>query len=83
MLSREAIKLLWSTEKNVDKDKDGKDIPKLKSVEVVLMHCNRVTNSYEQASKVLFTFLPTKQFGLLITISPHLLTMVKTTNTEF
>ena len=83
MLSREAIKLLWSTEKNVDKDKDGKDVPKLKSVEVVLMHCNLVTNSYEQASKVLFTFSPTKQFGLLITISPHLLTMVKTTNTEF
>ena len=83
MLSPEAIKLLWSTEKNVDKDKDGKDVPKLESVEVVLMHCNLVNNSYEEASKVLFTFLPYKQFGLLITISPHLLTMVKTTNTEF
>ena len=39
-------------------------------------------NSYQQASKVLFTFVPNKQFGQLITISPHLLTMLKTTNAE-
>ena len=56
---------------------------KLESVEVVLMHCNLVSNSYQQASKVLFTFVPNKQFGQLITISPHLLTMLKTTNAEF
>ena len=47
------------------------------------MHCNLVNNSYQQASKVLFTFVPNKQFGQLITISPHLLTMIKTTNAEF
>ena len=56
---------------------------KPKSVEVVLMHCNLVNNSYQQASKVLFTFVPNKQFGQLITISPHLLTLLKTTNSEF
>ena len=56
---------------------------KPKSVEVVLMHCNLVNNSYQQAFKVLFTFVPNKQFGQLITISPHLLTMLKTTNSEF
>ena len=42
--------------------------------------CN---NSYQQGPKVSFTFVPNKQFGQLITISPHLLTMLKTTNTEF
>ena len=47
------------------------------------MHYNLVNNSYQQASKVLFTFVPNKQFGQLITISPHLLTMLKTTNPEF
>ena len=47
------------------------------------MHCNLVNNSYQQASKVLFTFVPNKQFGQLITISPHLLRMLKTTNAEF
>ena len=63
--------------------KSGEDVPKLESVEVLLMHCNLVNNSYQQASKVLFTFVPDKQFGQLITISPHLLTVLKTTNTEF
>ena len=47
------------------------------------MHCNLVNNSYQQASKVLYTFVPNKQFGQLITILPHLLTMLKTLNTEF
>ena len=56
---------------------------KPESVEVVLVHCNLVNNSYQQSSKVLLTFLPNKQFGQLITISSHLLTMLKTTNSEF
>ena len=69
--------------KDVDKDKDVEDVPKIASAEVVLVHCNLVNISYQQASKVLFTFVPKKQFGQLITISPHLLTMLKTTNAEF
>ena len=77
------MKLLGSAEKDVDKDKDGEDVPKLEFVEVVLVHCNLVNNTYQQASKVLFTFVPNKQFGQLITISPHILTMLKTTNAEF
>ena len=77
------MKLLGSTKKDVDKDKDGEDVPKLESAEVVLVYCNLVNNSYEPASKVLFTFVPNKQFGQLITISPHVLTMLKTTNSEF
>ena len=56
---------------------------KLEFVEVVLVHCNLVNNSCQQSSKVLLTFLPNKQFGQLITISSHLLTMLKTTNSEF
>ena len=31
----------------------------------------------------MFTFVPNKQFGQLITILPHLLTMLKTTSAEF
>ena len=52
-------------------------------VEVVLVHFNLVNNSYRQASKVLFTFVPNQQFGQLITILPHLLRILKTTNSEF
>ena len=77
------MKLLGSAEKDVDKDKDGEDVPKLESVEVVLVHCNLVNNSYQQASKVLLSFVPNEQFGQLITISPHSLSMLKTTNKEF
>ena len=57
-------------------------MPKLESVEVVLMHCNLVNNNYQEASKMLFAFVPNKQFGQLITIAPYSLTMLNTTNTE-
>ena len=77
------MKLLGSTKKDVDKDKDGENVPKLESAEVILAHCNLADNSYQKAFKVLFTFVTNKQFGQLITILPHLLTMLKTTSAEF
>ena len=72
------MKPLGSTKKDVDQDKDGGDVPK-----AVLVHCNLVNNNYQQASQVLFTFVPNKQFGQLINISSHSLTMLGTANTEF
>ena len=51
------MKLLGSTKKVVDKDKNGENVPKLESVEVVLVHCNLVKNDYQNASKVLFSFV--------------------------
>ena len=77
------MKLLGNTKEDVDKDKDGGHVAKLESVEVVLMHCNLVKNDYQQTSKVLFTFVPNKQYGQLINISPHSLTMINTVNTDF
>ena len=77
------MKLLGSAKKDVDKNKDGEDVPKLESVEFVLVHCNIANNTYQKASKVIFTFVPSEQFGQLITISPHLLTMLKTNSAEF
>ena len=77
------MELLGSTKKYVDQDKAGEDITKLESVEVVLVNCNLVNNNYQHLSKVLFTFVPNKQFGQLINISPHSLTMLSTANTEF
>ena len=43
------MKLLGSTKNDVDKDKDGKNVLKLESVGVVLVHCNIVNNNYQQA----------------------------------
>ena len=69
--------------KDVDKDKNDKNIQKLESVEVVSVHCNLIKNDYQHASNVLFTFVPNKQFGQLINILPYSLTMMNTVNTEF
>ena len=77
------MKLLGSTKKVVDKNKNGENVPKLESVEVVLVHCNLVKNDYQRASKVLFTFVPNKKFGQLLNFSPHFFTMMNAINTEF
>ena len=58
-----------------------KIVPKLESVEVVLVHCVLVKN--EHTSKVLFIFVPNKQFCQLINLSPHFLTTMTKVNTEF
>ena len=83
MLTPKTIKLLGSTNKVADKDKSGENVPKLKIVEAVLVHCNLVKNDYQHASKALFSFAPNKQFGQLLNISPRTFTMVNTVNTEF
>ena len=77
------MKLLGSTHKVVDKNKNGENVTKLESVEVVLVHCNLVKNDYQHASKVLFTFVQNKKFGNLLNISPHVFTIMNTINTEF
>ena len=77
------MQLLGSSKKVIDKSKDGEIVPRLETAEVVLVHCNLVNNNYQQASEVLFTFVPNKQFGQLITISPHSPTLLKTTNVKF
>ena len=83
LLTEEAMQLLGSSNKDIDKNKDGEIVPRLETVEVVLVHCSLVKNNYQQKSKVLFTFVPNKQFGQLITITPYSLTMLKATNAEF
>ena len=81
--SSKTMKLLGSSKNDVDQDNDGEDIPKLESVKVALVHFNRANNNYQQASKVLFTFDPNKEFGQLNNILSHSLIMLSTINTEF
>ena len=78
LLSKETMKLLGSTKDIIDADKRSENVPRLENVEVVLY----IDNSYQQASRVLFTFVPTKQYGQLICISPKSLIFLKTMNTE-
>ena len=83
LLTSKAIKLFGSKKKIVDKNKSGENVTKLESVEVLLVYCNLVKSYYQHASKVLFSFVPFKQFGQLLNISPHVFTMMNTINTEF
>ena len=77
------MRLLGSSSDTIDGDKNSELVPKLESVDLVLVHCNVVNNSYQQPSKILFTFVPNKKYGQLITILPETLIMLKTVNTEF
>ena len=74
------MQLLGSSKKDINQNKNGEIVPRLETAEFVLVHCNLVNNNYQQASKVLFTFVPNKKFGQLITITPHSPTTLKTTN---
>ena len=81
LLTPETMKLLGSTKKDVDSNKNSENVPKLESVEVVLVHCNLVKNDYQHTSK--FSFVRNKRFEQLINISQHSLTMMNTVNNEF
>ena len=53
----------------ITKDKNGENVPHFEITEVVLVHCDVVNNDYQQDSRVLYTFVPNKQFGSLLGIS--------------
>ena len=54
-------------------------MPKLESVQVILVHYNLVNKNYQQTSKVLFNLDNSDSQ----TIAPHLLTMLNTANAKF
>ena len=70
------MRLLGSSTDTIDGDKNSELVPKLESVDLVLVHCNLVNNGYQQVSKVLFTFAPNKKYGQLITVSPESLKLL-------
>ena len=46
------------------------------------MHCDVVNNSYQENSRVLYTFVPNKSFGQLLDISPANFVFLKTFDSE-
>ena len=56
ILTPESIKLRASTKSGIAKN-NGEKKPHLEITEVVLIHCNVVNNSYQQNSRVLYTFV--------------------------
>ena len=77
------MKLLGSTESKITGEKNGENVPHLEVAEVVLIHCNIVDNSYQQNSRILYTFVSNKPFGSLLEISPPNHILLKTFNSEF
>ena len=65
------MKLFGSTKSKITKNENSENIPHLEITEVILIHCNIVNNSYQQNSRVLYTFVPNKSFGQLLNISPE------------
>ena len=53
------MKLLGSTESSITKDKNGKNVPHLEVLELVLVHCNLVNNEYQQNSRILHNLFQT------------------------
>ena len=83
LLTPETMKLLGSTESKITGEKNGENIPHLEVAELVLIHCNIVDNSYQQNSRILYTFVSNKPFGSLLEISPPNHIFLKTFNSEF
>ena len=63
------MKLLGRTTSTITKDGNGENVPNLEITEVVLVHCNTVNNNHQRNSRVFYTFIPTRSFGLLLDIS--------------
>ena len=62
------MKLLRTTESKITKEKNGENVPHLEITELVLVHCNLVNNDYQQDSRILYIFVPSKPFGSLLEI---------------
>ena len=77
------MKLLGSTKSKITKDENGENLPYLEIIDVVLLHCNVVNNSYPQNLRVLHTFVPNKSFDQLLGISPKKVMFLKTLDSEF
>ena len=82
LLTPETIKLPRSTESKITGEKNGENFPHLEVFEVVLTHCNIIDNSYQQNSRILYTFVPNKPFSSLLEISPPNHIFLKTFNSE-
>ena len=71
------MKILESTKSKITEDKKGENVHYLEINKLVLIHFKVVNNSYQQISRVLYTFVPNKLFGQLIDISPKNFILLK------
>ena len=77
------MKLLGGTKSKITKNENGENVPQLEISKVLLIHCNIVSNDYQQHSGVLYTFVPNKSLCQLLDISPNNFIFLKTFYSEF
>ena len=77
------MKLLGSTEKKINKNKNDENAPHLEITKIVLVHRNIVNNCYQRDLRVLYTLVSNKSFAQLLDISPRKFTFLKTCILEF
>ena len=82
-LMPEKLRLLGNTKNKITKGENGGNVPHLETTEVVLVYCNIVNNDYQQDSRVLYKFSPSKSFSQLLEISPTNLIFLKKFKSEF
>ena len=71
----------WKYWKKITKNYEN--VPHLEITEVVLVHCNIVSNDYQYNSRVFYTSILDESFGKSFEISPENLIFLKTFNSEF
>ena len=64
----ETMKIFGSATKVINKTKNGKNVPSLEVVGVVLVQCNLVDNRYQWKSGVLCTFTSKKSYDYLLNV---------------
>ena len=84
LLTSEVMKLLRSTKSKITKNnKNSKNASHWEITEVAFVHCDIVSNDYQQDSRVLYTFIPNKYFSQLLDISPQSFIILKIRISEF
>ena len=83
LLTPKLMELLGSTKSKINKNGNGKKMPRLEITEVMQVHCNVFNNDYQQSSRVLYSFVPNKSFGQLLDISPKNFMLLKTLSEYF
>ena len=71
------MKLLRSTKIKMTKDKNDE------TTEVVLVHCNILSNNQQRNSRILYPFIPNKSFGQLTDISTEAFKFIKAFKSKF
>ena len=71
------MKILERTKSKITEGKKEENVHYLEITKLVIIYFKVVNNSYQQISRVLYTFVPNTLFGHLLDISPKKLILLK------